>query len=211
MKKIMIITLLLLGSIGAQAQVFGKVYNHPQQNQILSGVETFAIMPFDFEVTLKGKHVTEEDAVSKERAGRVALQQSFYTYCLKRSTKFPLRAKMQPIAVTNATLESNGVTPENMSGYTPSQLCMILGVDAIVTGQVLYQENMGQGAAIVSTLLLGGARKSTGQCTIQVYSKEDDMIFNYGKSLAGGLGSDTNDFVVTFMRKTARKFPLFAK
>lgn len=52
----------------------------------------------------------------------------------------PLRYQIQPAATTNAILLKKGINPQQLRAYTMDELCSILGVGHIITGeiQVLY-------------------------------------------------------------------------
>ena len=99
-------------SLSITAQGIGPLAHH---NKV-------AIMPF---VYLIDKRSADEEV-------QVKVQSECYTILKNHSASLTI---VDPIT-TNAILIKAGITSENMKGYTPSEICDILGVEYLVRGRV---------------------------------------------------------------------------
>jgi hypothetical protein len=209
-----LLSIALLSTIffnSAQAQVFGKVYEADSLKQIIADDKMVAVIPFNYKITLKKmpKNTTEADIKLQEEKGSLSAQNSFYTYALKKVEKKEVTVEVQDIARTKVLLLRDSITEKNINNYLPEELCAKLGVDAIITGDIIASQPMSEGAAVATTLLIGFSKTNQAKATIKVYSNTGKLIWSYGKEVSGGLGSDDDDMIRILMRKTANRFPYF--
>ena len=155
------------------------------------------------------KNTTEADIKLQEEKGSLSAQNSFYTYALKKVEKKEVTVELQDIARTRVLLSRDSITEKNINNYLPEELCIKLGVDALITGDIFASQPMSEGAAVATTLLLGFSKTNQAKATIKVYANTGKLIWSYGKEVSGGLGSDDDDMIRVLMRKTANRFPYF--
>lgn len=126
-----------------------------------------------------------------------------------KKTENKLTIEIQDINRTNALLKKNDINESNYEAQLPEDLCKILGVDAVILGDIVASQPMSNGAAIATTALFGfGGNTNNAKAKISLYNGTDGkLIWSYAKDISGGLGSDDNDLIRVLMRKSARKFP----
>ena len=198
-------------SVASEAQVFGKVFESDSLKEIIANHKMVAVMPFNYKITLKKmpKNTTEDDIKLQEEKGSLSAQNSFYTYALKKVEKKEVTVEVQDIARTRILLLRDSITEKNINNYLPEELCAKLGVDALITGDIITSQPMSEVAAVTTQVLVGFSRTNQAKATIKVYDKTGKLIWSYGKEVSGGLGSDDDDMIRVLMRKTANRFPYF--
>lgn len=211
MRCLIFILIISAFSINSQAQVFGKVYEADSLKEIIADHKAVAVIPFNYKITLKKmpKNMTEADIKLQEEKGSLSAQNSFYTYALKKVEKEEVTVEIQDISRTKVLLARDSITEKNIDEYLPEELCVILGVDALISGDIITSQPMSEGAAIATQLLVGFSKTNQAKATIKVYDKTGKLIWSYGKEVSGGLGSDDDDMIRVLMRKTANRFPYF--
>lgn len=210
-KPILTLLILSLYFIPSYSQVFGKVYEIDSLETIVKLHKSVAVIPFVYKLSLKKmpKGMTQDDIVREEEKGSLSAQTSFYTYALEKIEKNNATVEFQDVNRTKVLLEREKINEKNINNYLPEELCKILGVDALITGEIIASKPMSEGAAIATTLLIGYSKTNQAKTTVKVYEKGGKLIWSYGKEVAGGLGSDDSDMIRILMRKTAKRFPYF--
>lgn len=139
------------------AQVFGKVYEVDNIKEIIINHKMVAVIPFNYKITLKKmpKNMTEADIKNQEEKGSLSAQNSFYTYALRKVEKAEATVEVQDISRTRVMLEREGITEKNINSYLPEEIIARLGVDAIITGDIIASQPMSEGAAVATQLLVG--------------------------------------------------------
>ena len=198
-------------STSTKAQTFGKVYEADSLKEIIANHKLVAVIPFNYKITLKKmpKNTTQEDIKLQEEKGSLSAQNSFYTYALKKVEKKEVTVEVQDISRTKVLLSRDSITEKNINDYLPEEICTKLGVDALITGDIIASQPMSEGAAVATQLLVGFSKTNQAKATSKVYDKTGKLIWSYGKEVAGGLGSDDDDMIRVLMRKTANRFPYF--
>ncbi|HEU4471877.1 MAG TPA: hypothetical protein VFR58_12370 [Flavisolibacter sp.] len=212
MKKLSILTFLILAiAAGSHGQVFGKVYETDSLKQLIADHKTVAVIPFYYRITLKKmpKGMTQEDIRLQEEKGSVSAQNSFYTYALQKVEKGETTVQVQDITRTKVLLSRDSINEKNINNYLPEELCRILGVDAVITGDIIASQPMSEGAAIATAVMVGWSKTNQAKASIKVYGRTGKLLWSYGKEVSGGLGSDDSDMIRILMRKTANRFPYF--
>ena len=211
MKKLFAILFLYAISPDTSAQVFGKVYEADSLKEIVAQHKSVAVIPFNYKITLKKmrKNTTEADIKLQEEKGSLSAQNSFYTYALKKVEKKEVTVEIQDISRTKILLSRDSITESNINDYLPEELCAKLGVDGLITGDIIASQPMSEGAAVATQLLVGFSKTNQAKATIKVFDKSGKLIWSYGKEVSGGLGSDDDDMIRVLMRKTANRFPYF--
>ncbi|QEC51917.1 hypothetical protein EDD80_11540 [Anseongella ginsenosidimutans] len=209
MRRLLLFSISILSAANAAGQVFGKIYESENLSEIVKTQKNFAVVPFNYSIALKKmpKGMTQENIKSQEGKGSLSAQNSFYTYALEKKERGVMTIQMQDISRTNTLLKRNEISETNITNYLPEELCKVLEVDAILTGDIIASQPMSEGAALATTILIGYGSTNKAKATIKIYDKSGELIWSYGKEVAGGLGSDDSDMIRRLMRKTARKFP----
>jgi len=203
--------MLAFSAFTSEAQVFGKVYEVDNIKEIIADDKMVAVIPFSYKITLKKmpKGMTQDDIKLQEEKGSLSAQNSFYTYALRKVDKKEVTVEIQDLARTKVLLSRENIDEKNINNYLPEEICKILGVDALITGDIIASKPMSEGAAVATQLLVGYSKTNQAKATIKVYDNSGKLIWSYGKEVAGGLGSDDNDMIRILMRKTANRFPYF--
>lgn len=201
----------LFFSSNINSQVFGKVFEADSLKEIIANHKMVAVIPFNYKITLKKmpKNMTEADIKLQEEKGSLSAQNSFYTYALKKVEKKEVTVEVQDINRSKILLARDSITEKNINTFLPEEICAKLGVDALITGDIIASQPMSEGAAVATQLLVGFSKTNQAKATIKVYDKSGKLIWSYGKEVSGGLGSDDDDMIRVLMRKTANRFPYF--
>lgn len=193
------------------ASAFGqkKIYENPKMKEIAPTHKIVAILPFN--VTIKmaklPKGTTQDDIVKQQKAESTNIQNSVYTYLLRKSKKYTV--SFQDVSKTNVLLKKAGITDENVGEKTMDELAKMLGVDAVIGGTIVTDKPISEGAAIAKAFLFGfGGKSAEAKTTMTIHNAADgELLWRYDRTVSGGLGSSTDDMVETMMRQIARNFP----
>ncbi len=137
------------------------------------------------------------------------IQQSMYSWFLKRKQQGKLWVEVQDVNKTNSLLKKEGISYSNIKGFTAKEIAAILDVDAIISGRFETSKPMSDGVSVALGLLVGfyGA---TSRATIDmfIYNADDGkVLINYNKAVSGSIGSSTDGLINTIMRKASRRIP----
>lgn len=137
------------------------------------------------------------------------IQQSMYSWFLKRKQQGNMWVDVQDVSTTNALLAKKGITYNNISEFTPSEIAEILEVDAVIKGTFDTNKPMSDGASVALGLLVG-FYGSTNQATINMFihnAEDGKVLVNYNKRVSGSIGSSTDQLINIVMRKASRRIP----
>ena len=114
---------------------------------------------------------------------------------------------MQPTTETNAILNDNDVTLDNLTERTPQEVAKLLGVDAIVTGTVQARQPSMLMAAAVSWMTQGGSNvNSYAMLDLEVYDTEyGELQCNYRKRILRSPWVGESRLLHVLARKTSRR------
>ncbi|MEQ9301472.1 MAG: hypothetical protein RIF33_23035 [Cyclobacteriaceae bacterium] len=211
MKKI-ILSIFIASWVGftatAQTQLFidPEFSKHGHQHQIL------AVIPFKTSITLRPKQMAglkEGQLENMEQNESLNIQQSMYSWFLKRKQAGDMWVNIQDVSTTNALLAKKDVTYENIEEFTPVEIAEILEVDAIIKGTFDTNKPMSDGASMALGLVVG-FYGSTNLATINMFvhdAKDGKVLVNYYKGVAGSVGSSTDQLINKVMRKASRRIP----
>ena len=206
MKKIYLLFILI--SFVSYSQT--KLYVHPDANEYVSETNLIAILPLETEIKLRPKQLkdfTPEQMKEMEIKEGRNIQKSMHSWFLNKKKKGKLLVGVQNPKITNNLLKKAGINPDETYDLMASDLCKILGVEAIMTGTFETNKPM-SGAAAVGLALIGiGGATQNATVNLDIIHKDEETVVNYLKNLKGGLGSSTDDLINVLMRKTARRIP----
>ena len=214
MRKQLFLTgfILLFVSIGfAQFEGSKQVYSSPKLKDEISKHKTVAILPFEVSITYKRipKHYDSSANKNEEKSLTKSLQQSMYTYLLRKSSKYFV--SFQDVDRTNALLKSKGLI-DKLDEITSDSLCKLLGVDAVIKSRYAYEKTASEAGAIVTSILLRsaalGGKTGSGSLTMQIYNgTSGDLLWRFYKAMDDNLFSSSDQLMERMMRKVARNFP----
>lgn len=197
----LILFLLLLNSC---AKTF---YSSDAQN-LAENHRSVAIIPpvVTIEAT---KKMTPEEVEVQQRAESKSFQEEMYSWMLKRKTQGKIKPEVQDLQTTNAMLAKAGY-PNNM--LTTAEICQNLGVDGIITSNYHLSKPMSEGAAVVTTLLIGVGTTNEVHASMNIHDcNQQKLIWNYDHKFSGGIGSSPSRLVDALMREASKKMPYIKK
>ncbi len=205
MKKLLIITLLACGSwLNAQKNVFesSKFDVLSKDHHIL------AIIPFFTHLELE-ENITKEESTKLEEKEGYAVQDALETYFGLGKKKKKFTVDFQNIKNTNAILAKEDITYNNIDTYTIKELCEILEVDAIVSGNLDINILLSKGIPVEFSFMdyiLGDA--NYGRIGIKISDgKTGKLLWKYEYGINKKSGRNTADLIDKMMKKLVRKFP----
>jgi hypothetical protein len=210
-RKFLISTLFLFASIVSFAQFEGakQTYSAPNLKTELQKQKLVAILPFEVGITYKRTPKNFDAEANKNEEATIAknLQQSMFTYLLRKSDKYSV--SFQDVTRTNALLKAKGVH-EQLDVLTQDSICKILGVDAVIKCNYAYEKTASEAGAIVKTVLIGsmGSKTGSGALTMQIYNGADgNLLWRFYKAMDDNVMSSTDQLMERMMRKVSRNFP----
>jgi len=211
MKQI-ILSLFVLTAFVLNSQGQTRLFVDPEFSKYGNDHQSIAIIPFNTTVTLRPKQMQslkEGDLERMQLQESLNIQQSMYSWFLKRKQQGKLWVDVQDASTTNALLAKNGITPENIAEFTPTEIADKLQVDAIIKGTFETNKPMSEGASLALGVLVG-FYGSTNQATINMFihdAESGKVLVNYNKLVSGSLGSSTDQLINIVMRKASRRIP----
>ena len=157
---------------------------------------------------LEGKY-TGRFKQSKEQES-ANFQKEMYAWFLKRFSQNNVSQEIQDIETTNTKLKRAGYPEKEL---TKSEICAVLGVDAVISSDYVMTKPMPQGVAVAASVLLD-YEGTTNEITadMNIYDKKTDKIFwNYSNKYSGGWRSSYSDIVEDLLRNASKKMPYGAK
>lgn len=210
MQKVVFSILVLFVAFISQGQT--RLFVDPEFSKYGNSHETMAVLPFKTTVKLRPKQMAsmkEGDLERIQQEESFNIQQAMFSWFLKRKQQGNMWVDVQDASTTNAILERNGITYENINKFTPQEIAEILNVDAIIKGTFETNKPMSEGASIAFGLLFG-FYGSTNQATINMFihnATDGRVLVNYNKGVQGSIGSSSDQLINIVMRKASRRIP----
>lgn len=202
-------TFLALSPQLASGQTLKKIYEAPNLPNLIKEHKKVAIIPFDVIISVKKlpKGTTAEDLRNQEKVESLNIQNSMYTFFLKKIENYTIA--FQDVAHTNAVLAKAGINSETIKEHTMDELAGILQVDAIISGTVITEKPISEGAAVAIALIAGvGTRTNMATVTLNIHNGSDaTLLWRFQRELSGTIGSSADDLINILMRQVARNFP----
>ncbi len=102
-----------------------------------------------------------------------------------------------------------GITSDNISSYTKSDIAHKLGVDAVISGTIRRSKPMSSGSAIALGVLFG-AWGSTNRVdiTINLHDGSNNvLLWKYDHQASGTIGSSPEELAKSLMNSISKQFP----
>lgn len=187
------------------------IYMAPNFDRVKSKHETLAILPFNVNISTKSlpKNVSVETIREDEEKTGYSIQGHAYSYFLKEQSKNKYSVSFQDIDKTNSLLLKSGLDYNKIREYGKDELCKMLDVDAIISGNVSMDKPMSDGGAIAVGVLFGvwtTTNKVNVNMTIHDRDK-GDLLWKYDWVAEGSVGSSSEQLTKGLMRNVSKKFP----
>lgn len=202
MKKLLLFVMLCIAFSSCGPEIYqASSFEEESKNH-----KVVAIMPFDvlIEARRLSKGVTQEMVQDQQRDYGYGMQSDLYGYFPKQMSKNRYTVTFQDVHKTNVILSDAGVTYEDLRHASKDEICKILGVDAVVSGNATMSKPMSDGAAIALGLLVG-AWGSTNSVNITIHEgAKGDLMWKYDYMASGSVGSSRQILTNTLMRTHLR-------
>lgn len=183
-----------------------SIYQSPNFQNDKKNHKIIAILPFQITIAPKffPKGITEEMLKAQEKETAYLMQNHIYFFFLNKTYD----VEFQDISKTNLILKEAALEYEDLPLKLRKDLCKLLGVDVILSGNCKTTKPMSDIAA-VSNALLFGAWGTTNEVTtsLSILDKNGKLHWKYKHSVSGGLGSSSQQITMRLMGNVVNKFP----
>jgi len=205
MKKIILLLSFLMVAVGSAQK---NIYENRRFDELSENHETLAIIPFIANLDLK-RNVDRNELLDLAKKEGYAVQNALETYFSKRKKRKKFNVDFQNIEDTNAILAQNGITYENLDIHTIKQLCKILEVDGIISGNLNLNILLSKGVPTNFSLLdYFSGDANYGRIGVKVSDGESGkLLWKYEKAITKKTGKNTTELIDRMMKLASRKFP----
>ena len=173
-----------------------------------------AILPFEVTIDTdqESVNISAEDLLDLEKEQGEAFQRAIYSQFLQGQQRGRYTVEFQDIDKTNTLLnriQEMNATREELTALTKAEICEILDVDAVITGDMLLMRPIGTDRAMASRFLIGLVG-NTNKAFIRMSIHERDeskLLWNYEHVAKGGLLSSPESVARAVMKRATRTFP----
>ncbi len=205
MKKISLLVALFVVVI-THAQK--NIYESDKFNLLSKDHQILAIVPFLTNLDLE-ENISKGELKELEKKEGYAVQDALETYFSRRKKRKKFSVEFQNITNTNAILAQNEISYQNIDIYTTKELCEILKVDGIISGNLDLNILLSKGIQTDFSFIdyiLGDA--NYGRIGIKISDgKTSKLLWKYEKEINKKSGKNTDALIDFMMRKATKKFP----
>jgi hypothetical protein len=205
MKKIVFV-FVLLASVMVSAQK--NIYENTKFDELTEDHEILAIIPFIAHLELKQTVDHDELKVLAKKEG-YAVQNALETYFARRKKRKKFNVDFQNIHNTNAILAQNGIDYNNIDTYTTQELCKLLEVDGIISGNLNLNILLSEGVPTdFSFMDYFSGDANYGRIGLKISdANTGKLLWKYENGITKKTGKNTNELIDRMMRTASRKFP----
>lgn len=205
MKKILPLILFFTVSL-AMAQK--NIYENINFDELTEDHRVLAIIPFIAHLELKEAVDHNELKTLAQREG-YAVQNALETYFSKRKKRKKFNVDFQNVANTNAILVQNGIDYNNLDIHTTQELCDILKVDGIISGNLNLNILLSEGVPTNFSLLdYFSGDANYGRIGVKISDGETGkLLWKYENEITKKTGKNTTELIDKMMKTASRKFP----
>lgn len=205
MKKIVFV-FVLLASVMVSAQK--NIYENTKFDELTEDHELLAIIPFIAHLELKKTVDHDELKVLAKKEG-YAVQNALETYFSRRKKRKKFNVDFQNTHNTNAILAQNGIDYNNIDTYTTQELCKILEVDGIISGNLNLNILLSEGVPTdFSFMDYFSGDANYGRIGLKISDgNTGKLLWKYENGITKKTGKNTNELIDKMMRTASRKFP----
>jgi hypothetical protein len=203
-----ILSTLVVLMISTSSYAQKNIYKNLRFDQLSQHHEILAILPFSSQVNLSS---TIEESTKNEleiNEGK-AVQEALESYFLKFKKRKKFSINFQNTNKTNSLLTQHHINYTNIDLYTTKELCEILGVDVIITGNialnVLLSKGLNEDDFSLMDYFLG---RSFGRIAMKLSDGvSGKLLWKYEKDIDRKTGKNTKELIDVMMKAAGRKFP----
>ncbi len=205
MKKIIPLFAFLIVTLGSAQK---NIYENRKFDELSKNHQVLAIVPFIANLDLK-RNVNQEELKSLAKREGYAVQNALETYFSKRKKRKRFNVEFQNIEDTNAILSQNGIMYDNLDIYTITELCKILKVDGIISGNLSLNILLSKGVPTNFNLLdYFSGDANYGRIGVKVSDgNSGKLLWKYEKAITKKTGKNTTELIDRMMKLASRKFP----
>ncbi|MGN7515498.1 MAG: hypothetical protein ACTHOM_14050 [Allomuricauda sp.] len=205
MKKIVLVFILLTT---AMASAQKNIYENLRFDELTDDHEILAIVPFIAHLELKKAVDRSELSVLAEKEG-YAVQNALETYFSKRKKRKKFNVDFQNIMNTNAILAQNNIHYDNIDTYTTQELCKILDVDGIISGNLNLNILLSKGVPTDFSILdYFSGNANYGRIGVKISDGDTGkLLWKYENEISKKTGKNTTELIDKMMKTASRKFP----
>lgn len=205
MKKTLSIIAFLTVVLGTAQK---NIYENRRFDDLSKDHKILAIIPFIANLDLK-RNVNQNELKNLAKKEGYAVQNALETYFSKRKKRKKFNVEFQNIEDTNAILNQNDITYENLDIYTIKELSKILNVDGIISGNLSLNILLSKGVPTDFSLLdYFSGDANYGRIGVKVSDGDSGkLLWKYEKAITKKTGKNTTELIDKMMKLAARKFP----
>ncbi|WP_417361389.1 hypothetical protein [Galbibacter sp.] len=207
MKQLLFILAVILGCSNGFGQKL--IYQSDHFEELSKDHKTVAILPFKARLELENQNHGEQQLEALQEKEGYEVQNALESYFLKLHKRKDYRVAFQDTKNTNAILAKNGISEKNIDIHTSQELCKILNVDAVISGDLTLKALISKGVSTDFDLIsfISGT-SDYGRIAIKLSDGETGkLLWKYEKVINRKSGKNTYDIIEAMMRKSTRKFP----
>ncbi len=196
----------LMGFVNVTAQK--NIYENRRFDELTENHEVLAIVPFIANLDLEQDVSPSELRKLAEKEG-YAVQNALETYFSKRKKRKKFNVDFQNIEDTNAILTQKGINYSNLDIYTTKQLCDILKVDGIISGNLNLNILLSKGVSTEFSFFdYFSGNANYGRIGVKVSDGDTGkLLWKYEKAITKKTGKNTVELIDKMMKLASRKFP----
>ncbi|QWX84536.1 hypothetical protein H0I23_02505 [Cellulophaga sp. HaHaR_3_176] len=185
-----------------------NIYESPKFDNLSKDHKVLAILPFFTHLDLEKSISKEEKKILEQKEG-YAVQDALEIYFSKRKKKKKFSVEFQNTKNTNAILAQNDINYGNIDIYSIKELCKILNVDGIISGNidlnVLLSDGIASDFSFIDYILVDA---DYGRIGIKISDGETSkLLWRYEKKINKKSGKNTQDLIELMMKQATKKFP----
>jgi hypothetical protein len=197
---------LLLGgcytSINTTGEAKARFQNH----------KTIAILPFEVRFDLRSKNqkqFTEQELAEVRHFMATGLQKHLYHWLISYSRNKPFSVNIQHIEITDSILSERKIRFMDLYNMSRVELAKMLGVDAVLTPNVIFAQPHSEGASVAFMIGLGtfeglATQEMRMQVLLHDISSEEPFWIFKTKTQSDGVTKPSKD-----RKKENILYPLF--
>ncbi len=184
------------------------IYLAKDGKEIMKTHKIIAILPFHVDYDLKnGANIDLKTIHEQEKIDGYYVQKQAQGFLLFKMNTFSV--EIQEINKTNSILQKENISYDSLPSLDKTFLAKILGVDAILYGDVHTNKVMSEGAAVAIDLLTNfWAPTNRIEVNATIHNGADaKLLWQYNQVQKGGIASTSQGMTRNLMQDIAYHFP----
>lgn len=185
-----------------------NIYESGRFKELSKYHKELAIIPFITHLDLD-KNISRQEYLELEEKEGYEVQNALETYFGRGNKRKKFSVEFQNIKNTNAILLQNNITYKNIDTYTIKQLCELLEVDGIISGNMDLTILLSKGVPTNFNFMdyITG-QSNYGRIGIKVSDgATGKLLWKYEKEINKKSGKNTIELIDKMMKKATRRFP----